>query len=65
MVDMPSPEPGMTEPSYPMEDSGKMFAPMDINAEMDLPAVIKKPMVADGAVTCSCTNGSKVVITPP
>ena len=65
MVDMPSPEPGMTEPSYPMEDSGKMFAPMDINAEMDLPAIIKKPMaVADGAVTCSCTNGSKVVITP-
>ena len=63
MVGMPSPKPDMTEPSYPMMDSGKMFDPMDINADMDLPAVIKKPVVG-GAVTCSCTNGSKVVITP-
>lgn len=64
MVDMPSPEPGMTEPSYPMVDSGKMFAPMDINAEMDLPAMITEPTVDDGAVTCACSDGRKVVITP-
>ena len=65
MVDMPSPQPGMTEKSYDMSDSGSMFAPMDINADMDMPAMIKKNGGgAKGAVTCSCTDGSNVVITP-
>jgi len=64
MVAMPSPEPDMTEKSYPMMDSGTMFAPMDINAEMDLPAMIKKPVSADGATTCACSDGRKVIITP-
>ena len=65
MVDMPSPMPNMSEKSYDMSDSGMMLAPMDINADMDLPSVIKKNGgAAQGAVTCSCTDGRKVVITP-
>lgn len=64
MIDMPSPQPGMTEKSYPMKDSGTMFAAMDINADMDLPAMIKKPAASQGATTCACTDGRKVVITP-
>ena len=64
MVDMPSPEPGMAEKAYPMMDSGSMFAPMDINADMDAPAMLKKPMDMGGATTCACSDGRKVVITP-
>jgi hypothetical protein len=64
MVDMPSPQPGMAEKSYDMMDTGAMFAPMDINADIDMPAMIKKPMKADGATTCACSDGRKVVITP-
>ena len=64
MVDMPSPQPGMAEKSYPMKDSGTMFAPMDINADMDMPAMIKKPVMAQGGTTCACSDGRKVVITP-
>ena len=63
MVQMPSPEPGMTEKAYPMVDSGAMFAPMDINADMDAPAMLKKPMDMGGATTCACSDGRKVVIT--
>ena len=63
MVDTPSPEPGMAEKAYPMMDSGAMFAPMDINADMDAPAMLKKPATA-GATTCACSDGRKVVITP-
>jgi len=29
-----------------------------------MPAMIKKPMKADGATTCACSDGRKVVITP-
>jgi hypothetical protein len=62
MVDTPLPQPGMNEKSYDMFDSGSMFAPMDINADMDAPALIKK--ISKTAVTCACTDGSNVVITP-
>ena len=64
MVDMPSPEPGMAEKAYPMMDSGSMFASMDINADMDAPAMLKKPSTTGGATTCACSDGRKVVITP-
>jgi len=64
MVDMPSPQPDMTEKSYDMVDTGAIFAPMDINADMDIPAMIKKPTKNEGATTCSCSDGRKVVITP-
>jgi hypothetical protein len=67
MADMPSPLPGMSEKSFDFSDSGVMYAPLDINSETDMPAEIKKPMNGDmigRAVTCSCTDGSKVVITP-
>ena len=63
MMDMPSPQPGMSEPSYPMMDSGTMLGAMDINTDADMPAMIKKPPMGGGATTCSCTDGSKVVIT--
>ena len=64
MVDTPSPQPGMAEKTYPMMDSGAMFAPMDINADMDMPAMIKKPSMDQGATTCACSDGRKVIITP-
>lgn len=67
MADTPSPLPGMSEKSFDFSDSGVMYAPLDINSEVDMPAEIKKPMNGDTigrAVTCSCSNGSKVVITP-
>lgn len=62
MADMPSPQPGMSEEKHVMGDSGSMFAPMDINADIDMPAMIQKS--TGGATTCSCTDGRKVVITP-
>jgi hypothetical protein len=61
MVDMPLPTPGMSEKSYDLFDSGIGYAPMDINGDMDAPMDIKKQ---SGAVTCSCTDGRNVVITP-
>lgn len=61
MADMPSPLPGMTEKSLGLGDSGSILGSMDINGDMDLPGVIKKDV---GAVTCSCSDGRKVVITP-
>ena len=61
MADMPSPLPGMTEKSLELSDSGSMLGSMDINGDLDLPGLIKKDM---SAVTCSCSDGRKVVITP-
>ena len=37
MVDMPSPEPGMSEKSYPMKDSGKVLKSMDLSTDADTP----------------------------
>ena len=52
MVDMPSPLPGMYEDQFSMIDSGARYGSMDI-------------VTSDGdAVTCSCSDGRKVVITP-
>ena len=66
MVDMPLPQPGMTEKSYNMSDSGSMFAPIDINDDMDLPYVrnMGGAKAMQGAVTCACSDGRNVVITP-
>ena len=65
MVDMPSPQPNMAEKSYDFFDSNSTLAPMDINGDMDLPAPVQMKKGNDqGAVTCSCTDGRKVVITP-
>lgn len=61
MADMPSPEPGMSEMSLTLEDSGTILGSMDINEDLDLPASINK---GQDAVTCSCSDGRKVVITP-
>lgn len=65
MVDMPSPQPGITEKLYGLVDSGTMFKSMDLTSEVDLPANIKKiDKSKKQAVTCSCTDGTNVVITP-
>ena len=61
MADMPSPLPGMKESSLGLSDSGSMLGSMDINGDLDLPGLIKKDT---GAVTCSCSDGRKAVITP-
>ena len=52
MVDMPSPLPGMYEDQFQMIDSGANYGSMDV-------------VTSDGdAVTCSCSDGRKAVITP-
>jgi hypothetical protein len=52
MVDMPSPLPGMYEDQFSMIDSGAHYGSMDV-------------VTSDGdAVTCACSDGRKVVITP-
>ena len=52
MVDMPSPLPGMYEDQFQMVDSGMEYGSMDV-------------VTSDGdAVTCSCSDGRKAVITP-
>ena len=52
MVDMPSPLPGMYEDQFSMIDSGMEYGSMDV-------------VTSDGdAVTCSCSDGRNVVITP-
>jgi len=61
MSDMPSPLPGMSEKSLELRDSGSTLGSMNINGELDLPGIIKKNQ---GAVTCSCSDGRKAVITP-
>lgn len=53
MADMPPPVPGM-EDVFDMGDSGLVLSSMDINSETDQPS----------AVTCSCSDGRKAVITP-
>jgi hypothetical protein len=64
MVDMPSPFPGMTEPTYELTDSGNMYEPMDINSDMDLPKPYTPTKSKKGDVTtCSCSDGSNVTIT--
>lgn len=63
MVFAPSPLPGITEKTYDMTDTGAMFAPMDINEDLDRPALIKSDGSV-GATTCACSDGRKVVITP-
>lgn len=61
MADMPSPLPGMKEEALEMSDSGTTLGSMDINSDLDLPGILKKD---SDAVTCSCSDGRKVVITP-
>ena len=52
MVDMPSPLPGMYEDQFSMIDSGARYGSMDV-------------VTSDGdTVTCSCSDGKKVIITP-
>ena len=51
MVDMPSPLPGMTEEQFSMIDSGLKLESMDLTTDGE-------------AVTCSCSDGRSVVITP-
>lgn len=59
MADMPSPQPGMAEKGFDLSDSGITFAPLDVNGgEIDMPI----PMMKKDDVTCSCTDGSNVVI---
>ena len=63
MADMPSPAPGMAEKTNGRQgfmDTGMMLAPMDIHMDMDRPSAVGK----GSAVTCACTDGRKVVITP-
>ena len=55
MADMPSPLPGMEEGSFDFHDSGMILGSMDINSDTDQPGE---------AVTCSCSDGRKAVITP-
>lgn len=64
MADTPTPTPGKFDDIVGFSDSGAMFSSMDINESMDLPAPLKNGSSGKGAVTCSCSNGSKVVITP-
>jgi hypothetical protein len=59
MVDMPAPQPDMTEKSFSLMDTGAVFGSMDLN-DVDMPTA----MVKKDAVTCACTDGRKVVITP-
>lgn len=63
MVDAPSPLPGMTEDTFDFSDSGVMFSPLDIHSDLDLPGAAVRQSTAE-AVTCACTDGRKVVITP-
>ena len=51
MVDMPSPLPGMSEQQFQMFDTGMKLGSMDMTTNNE-------------AVTCSCSDGSSVVITP-
>jgi len=52
MVDMPSPLPGMSEDQYSMFDTGMRLKSMDV-------------VKSDGdAITCGCSDGRNVVITP-
>jgi hypothetical protein len=51
MVDMPSPLPGMSEQQFPMFDTGMKLGSMDMTTNNE-------------AVTCSCSDGRSVVITP-
>jgi len=52
MVDMPSALPGMYEDQFQMIVSGARYGSMDV-------------VTSDGdAVTCSCSDGKKVIITP-
>tara|TARA_B100000405_G_scaffold8789_1_gene7683 strand:+ start:15622 stop:16266 length:645 start_codon:yes stop_codon:yes gene_type:complete len=64
MADTPTPTPGKFDDIIGFSDSGAMFSSMDINESMDLPAPLKNGSSGKGAVTCSCSNGNKVVITP-
>ena len=51
MVDMPSPLPGMTEEQFSMIDSGMKLESMDLTTNNE-------------AVTCSCSDGRNIIITP-
>tara|TARA_B100001113_G_C20874603_1_gene519846 strand:+ start:36 stop:521 length:486 start_codon:yes stop_codon:yes gene_type:complete len=53
MVDMPTPLPGMTEQQFPMFDTGMELGSMDLTNDGETEAV-----------TCSCSDGRKAVITP-
>jgi hypothetical protein len=64
MADTPTPTPGKFDDIVGFSDSGAMFSSMDINESMDLPTPLKNGSSGKGAVTCSCSNGNKVVITP-
>lgn len=64
MADTPTPTPGKFDDIVGFSDSGATFSSMDINESMDLPTSLKNGSSGKGAVSCSCSNGSTVVITP-
>jgi hypothetical protein len=64
MVDTPTPTPGKFDDIVGFSDSGASFSSMDINESMDLPTSLNNGSSGKGAVSCSCSNGSTVVINP-
>ena len=64
MADMPTPTPGKFDDIVGFSDSGATFSSMDINESMDLPTSLKNGSSGKGAVSCNCSNGSTVIITP-
>ena len=64
MADTPTPTPGKFDDIVGFSDSGASFSSMDINESMDLPMALKNGSSGKGAVSCDCSNGSTVIITP-
>ena len=64
MADMPTPTPGKFDDIVGFSDSGASFSSMDINESMDLPMALKNGSSGKGTVSCNCSNGSTVIITP-
>jgi hypothetical protein len=64
MADTPTPTPGKFDDIVGFSDSGASFSSMDINESMDLPTSLNNGSSGKGAVTCNCSNGNTVVITP-
>lgn len=65
MVNMPDALPGMVEEQYATFDSGLKLGSMDLTEETDTPASAEYEGEGDseGAVTCECSDGKKMVVT--
>ena len=65
MADMPDALPGMVEEQYATFDSGLKLGSMDLTEETDTPASAEYEGEGDseGAVTCECSDGKKMVMT--